>query len=78
MLHGGDLGRIDSARLVAAQDQQRHIAGDDAHDEEHESGDAEQRGNDQQQPLGDVRAHGAVTSCSHSSASQTSCSFWFV
>jgi hypothetical protein len=49
--------RIDLASLVAAKDQERHIAGNDAHDHEYQGRDPEQRGDDQQEALRQICAH---------------------
>ena len=73
--HGRELLRVDVAGLVAAQDQQRHVPRDHAHDQEHHRRHPEQGGDDQQEPLGEVGAHAAAA---QSSESQTSWSFWLV
>src|SRR2546426_12111932 len=57
--HGGELLRIDVAGLVTTEDQQGHVPGNDTHDHEHEGGRPEQRRDDQEQPLRDVRLHTA-------------------
>ena len=76
-VHGGELGPVDPPAVVASEDQQRDIPGDDAHDHEHHGGDAEQRGDDEEETRGQIRAH-ARPRPAQSSDSQTSWSFWFV
>src|SRR5206468_7551215 len=61
LAHGGELLGIDVAGLVAAEDQEGHVPGDHAHDQEDQGRGPEERGNDQEKSLQDVRAHAAVT-----------------
>src|SRR5262249_18862573 len=55
-LAGQLLGVVRAPRLTA-EDQKRHVTGDDPHDHEHQGRRAEQSRNDQQKPLREVRAH---------------------
>ena len=76
LAHGGELLRVDVAGRVTAEDQQRHVARDDPHDQEHERRRPEQRGDDQEESLEDVGAHAARPPRLSPPASQTSWSFW--
>src|SRR5262249_13915901 len=55
--HVGELLGIDLAGRVTAEDQERHVARYDPHDYKNQRAGADQRGNDQEQALGDVRTH---------------------